>query len=373
MTAIHSYDDARRLAKRKLPWMVFDYIDGAAGTGHGEQLNRDHLCDLWLQPRILNDVRERSISTKLFGNNTNLPFGIAPMGMCNLASPDADRLLAKMAAKHKVPVGVSTLASTSLEQMIDWAEGHAWFQLYVSGAPDEATRLLERAKAANYETIILTVDVPEVGRRPRELRRGFKMPFRMGPWQVLDFACHPFWSIPQLIKGKPEIANFGGEFGTFDRTASRAGATWEMLAKMRDDWSGNLVVKGVTSVEDAKRLQSVGVDGIQVSSHGGRQLDGAVPAILALRAIRKAVGPEMPLFYDSGLRSGEDIVKALAAGADFTFLGRPFSFAIAGGGAAGLEAMTDLLSSEISITLAQLGIRSCEELSDAMLVEPDGL
>jgi len=368
-TTIHCFDDARRIAKRRLPWMVFDYIDGAAGLGHGEALNCQVMRDLWLRPRILNNAEQRSIAARLFGAETGLPFGIAPMGMCNLTSPLADRLLAGLAARHKIPVGVSTVASTSLEEMITQAEGNAWFQLYVSGASEGADQLMARAKAAGYETLVLTVDVPEVGRRPRELRRGFKMPFKIGPSQFLDFACHPGWSIPQLIKGKPEMGNFGGEHGAFDRTSSRAGATWELLAEMRDKWDGKLVVKGVLSVEDAVTLQSHGVDAIQVSSHGGRQLDSALPAILALRDIRAAVGPDMPLFYDSGLRSGEDIVKAYAMGADFVFLGRPFSFAIAAGGARGLDQMSDVLADETSITLAQLGLRDICDVTPEVLAD----
>ena len=364
---IHSFKDARRIARRRLPWMVFDYIDGAAGTEHAEQFNRDMLRDIWLQPRILRNVQHRSIAMPLFGKQARLPFGIAPMGMCNLSSPSADTLLASLAAQHQIPVGVSTVASTSLEKMIDLSQGNAWFQLYLSGAMEGSNRLMARARTSGYDTLVLTVDVPEVGRRPRELRRGFKMPFRIGPRQFIDFACHPQWSIPQVLKGKPEMANFGGEHGEFDRTESRAAATWETLAKIRDDWKGNLVVKGVVSVEDAKHLQSVGVDAIQVSSHGGRQLDGAKPAILALRDIRAAVGPDMPLFYDSGIRGGEDIVKAYAMGANFVFLGRPFSFAIAAGGRQGLQQMTDLLADEVSITLAQLGLNTITDVSPEVL------
>ncbi len=349
--------------------MVFDYIDGTAGEGFGEQQNRETLRALSLQPRILNDVEHRNISSSLFGAETGLPFGIAPMGMCKLASPAADRLLADLAAKHRIPVGVSTVASTSLEEMIERAEGNAWFQLYVSGKAEGTDQLMARAAAAGYETLVLTVDVPEVGRRPRELRRGFKMPFRIGPRQFLDFACHPGWSLPQLLKGKPELANFGGDFGVFDRTGSRAGATWDLLLAMREKWPGNLVVKGVTSVADAVKLQSEGVNAIQVSSHGGRQLDASPPAILALKKIRDAVGPEMPLFYDSGIRSGEDIVKAYAMGADFVFLGRPFSFAIAAGGHRGLQEMTNLLSEEVSITLAQLGLCNLYDITSDILSE----
>ncbi|MGB7204158.1 MAG: alpha-hydroxy acid oxidase [Anderseniella sp.] len=359
---IHGYADARRIAQKKLPWMVFDYIDGAAGEGTGELIGLDALRAIRLLPRSLVNVEKRNTSVEIFNRRSERPFGISPMGMCNLAGPGTDKAFAHLAASHNMPVGVSTAASTSLEQMAEWSNGNAWFQLYFSGNEEASFKLLDRAKAAGYETLVLTVDVPEVGRRPRELRRGFKMPFRIGPSQFIDFALHPRWSIATLINGKPELANFGGKFGDFDRTSSRAGADWALLDRIRSKWNGNLVVKGVLNADDAVRMKKAGVDAIQVSSHGSRQLEAAPPPILALQKIRHAVGNSYPLFFDSGIRSGEDIVKAHAMGADFVLLGRAFSFAYAAGGRRGLEQMSDALVAEVSITLAQLGLRSMAEI-----------
>jgi L-lactate dehydrogenase (cytochrome) len=360
---IHSSADARALARARLPWMVFDYIDGAAGEGHGEALNRAALRDLRLQPRILVNVTKRDLGVKVFDHDSMRPFGISPMGMCNLSTPGADLMLARMAARHKVPVGVSTVASTSLETMIEKADGHAWFQLYISGDGSSTQGLVDRAQACGYRTLVVTLDVPEVGRRPRELRRGFKMPFKIGPRQFIDFALHPRWSLSTLMNGRPEMANFAGPDNKFDRTESRAAADWAKLKSLREQWQGRLVVKGVLSVEDAVRLKQAGVDGIQVSSHGGRQLDSAPPPILMLRRIREAVGDDYPLFYDSGIRSGEDIVKAYAMGADFVLLGRPLLFAMAAGGERGLSQLWDVLTDETSLTLAQLGRTSMSDLS----------
>lgn len=354
-SAIHSYDDARRLARRRLPWMVFDYIDGAAGNGVAEARNLAALQNIELQPRVLVNVAKRELGVQVFDHAGKVPFGISPMGMCNLSGPGADVMLAEMAAKHQVPVGVSTVASTSLETMIEKAEGHAWFQLYFSGDGSGTTKLVERAKAAGYKTLIMTLDVPEVGRRPRELRRGFKMPFKIGPMQFIDFALHPRWSISSLIAGAPDLANFQMPGFTFDRTESRAAADWEFLKRLRDQWDGNLVAKGVTDVSDALQLQKAGVDAIQVSTHGGRQLDCAPAPILALKAIRKVVGPDYPLFYDTGLRSGEDVVKAYHMGADFVFFGRAMQFAIAAGGRDGLAQFWNMLADETGLTLAQIG------------------
>lgn len=355
---IHSAEDARRLARRRLPWMVFDYIDGAAGTETGARRNRDALDTALLKPRILRDVSQRNLSKPLFGAQSQRPFGIAPMGMCNLSAPGADLMLARLAARYAVPLGVSTVASTPLEEIIEVAQGHAWFQLYFTGDGIGTFKLVERAKKAGYTTLILTVDVPEVGRRPRELRHGFKMPFRIGPKQVLDFALHPRWSLSTLAAGKPDMANFQMPGYAFDRTESRAKADWSTLARLRDAWPGQLVVKGVLDTEDAVALKAAGVDAIQVSSHGARQLDSAPAAFTCLPQIRAAVGPDLPVFYDSGLRSGEDVLKALSNGADYVFFGRLLQFAIAAGGEDGLAKIWDVLSEELHIAMAQTGLKA---------------
>lgn len=355
---IHSAADARRIAKRRLPWMIFDYIDGAAGAETGAARNRAALDAITLRPRILTDVSNRSLATTLFGAPAERPFGIAPMGMCNLSGPGADLMLARLAAKQKVPHGVSTVASTPLEKIIEVAQGHAWFQIYFSGDGTGTFKLVERARHAGYATLVLTADVPEVGRRPRELRHGFKMPFKIGPKQFIDFALHPAWSLSSMFAGKPSIANFDMPGYSFERTESRAAADWDTLKAMRDAWPGKLVVKGVLDVEDAVMLKKAGVDAIQVSSHGARQLESAPCPINVLPLIRDAVGPDMPLFFDSGLRSGEDVLKAIHAGADFTFFGRILQFAIAAGGEAGLQRMWDVLSDELSIAMAQTGLSS---------------
>ena len=351
--------------------MVFDYIEGAAGNGFGEANNGRVLQELRLKTSVLVNVEQRSLDVGVLGHHAKTPFGVTPMGMCNLSSPDADILLAKLAAKYHTPLGVSTVASTPLEKMIEVAEGYAWFQFYFSGDRTVVKSLVKRAEVAVYETLIVTLDVPEVGKRPKELRRGFKMPFRIGPKQFVDFALHPRWSLTTLAFGKPEMANFGGEFGHFDRTESRAGADWEVLKKIRDEWKGNLVVKGILDPEDAVRLKREGVDAIQISSHGGRQFESVVPPILALPAIREVVGQSFPLFYDSGIRSGEDVLKAYALGANFVFVGRPVLYAIAAGGQQGLNQLWQAFSEEASIGLAQMGLTDMLSLNEEKIVTRD--
>ncbi|NBR35404.1 MAG: alpha-hydroxy-acid oxidizing protein, partial [Rhodobacteraceae bacterium] len=260
-----------------------------------------------------------------------------------------------LAARYKVPLGISTMSTTPMEDLLTQSEGNAWFQLYFSGDGESSFKLAERAQTAGFETLILTVDVPEVGRRPRELAHNFKMPFRIGPRQFIDFACHPRWSLSSLFHGKPRLANFDLAGFTFDRTESRARADWATLSKLRDLWRGKLVVKGVLNAQDAARLMASGVDAIQVSSHGARQLESAPAPFERLQDIRNTVGPNVPIFYDSGLRSGEDVLKTLNQGADFTFLGRILLFAIAARGEEGLHELWSVLSQELSIAMAQTG------------------
>jgi L-lactate dehydrogenase (cytochrome) len=358
---IYAAEDAWRLAKRRLPWMIFDYIDGAAGNETGAARNRAALDAVTLRPRVLRNVDERDMTTQILGATAGRPFGIAPMGMCNLSRPGADLMLARLSARHKVPHGVSTVASTPLEEIYAVSEGNAWFQLYFSGNGEGTFKLAERAQNSGYKTLVLTVDVPEVGRRPRELRHGFKMPFRIGLRQTFDFAMHPRWSLSTLAAGKPQMANFEMPGFEFDRTESRARVDWDTLKRLRDAWSGNLVVKGVLDVEDALTLKDAGVDAIQVSSHGSRQLESAPCPITVLPQIRSALGPDFPLFFDSGLRSGEDSLKAMSLGADFTFFGRVLQFAIAAGGEAGLNRMWDVLTEQLSSAMAQTGVTSIPE------------
>ena len=368
---IHTVEDARAIARRRVPRMMFDFVDGSAGCEQGDRLNRSALSQIRLQPRVLADVADRRVSSRFLGRDYGLPFGIAPMGMCDLTWPGADKILAAEAVQRDIPLCLSCAASTTMEDMRALAGDNAWFQLYVMQSPDAAMLMVERAAEAGYEVLVLTVDVPQVSRRVRDLRNGFQVPFHFGPKQVLDFALHPQWSAETLINGIPRTRNFemGKDARGFARDASRAGADWSFLDQLRKKWRGKLVVKGVLSSADAVRIKDAGADAIYVSNHGGRQLDSAPAAIHALPSIRMAVGPDYPLLFDSGLRTGEDIVKALALGADFAMLGRPMMYGIGADGARGLRGLTTLLAEEISVTLAQIGLRNVEDLDHTVLAD----
>jgi (S)-mandelate dehydrogenase len=359
---IFSVSDARKFARRRLPRMIFDFIDGSAGEERACELNVEMIEALRMLPRVLVNVENRNHQKALFGQTWNLPFGIAPMGMCDLTWPGADAMLARAATQYGIPLGLSTMSSSSIETTAERAGKHAWFQLYVGQSEEVAYHLIERAQTVGYTNLILTVDVPSIGARPREERNGFQSPFRIGPKQFLDFALHPQWSLTTLRTGLPKLANVNVPGGKqFKRNEARGLVDWDFLARLRERWPGNLIVKGVLGCEDSVRIRDAGADAVCVSNHGGRQLDSAPAAIQMLPLIRAAVGPDYPLLFDSGVRNGEGVIKALALGADFVLIGRPFLFAMAADGYAGLQQVIELMRSQLDISLAQLG---CADVND---------
>ena len=361
---IFDVDDARALAQKRLPRMIFNYIDGAASDEHAKGLNEKCLSDLRLMPRVLINVDSRDLSDKILGMETSLPFGIAPMGMCNLSWPGGDRALARLAKECKIPLCVSTAASTELEKVIELADGNAWFQLYAGQSTDFVDELVDRANVAGYKHFILTVDVPVLSVRNRERRTGFGHPPRMDFRSLLDFALHPHWSFRTLLSGMPRPMNFETSqvVSGFDRAASRAKADWKFLKKLRDRWPHFLIVKGVQSSQDAKRIVSLGADGIYVSNHGGRQLNSAPAVINSLPLIRQDIGKKVPLIFDGGVRRGEDVVKARVCGADFVMVGRPYLYGLGAAGYDGVRRITDILAEEISVTMGLIGELGMEDL-----------
>lgn len=355
-----------------MPRMMFDYVQGAAGDELAARLNCEALQHVKLHPRVLVNVDGRSLKRRFLDEDMELPFGIAPMGMCNLVWPGADKTLAQQAARHNIPLGVSTMASTRLEEMAELSEGRGWFQLYVYKSHEAAFAIVNRAEAAGYTKLMLTVDVTQLSRRVRDLRNGFQVPFKMGPRQFLDFATHPTWSLGTILTGVPSPQNYDALRGDADatRNANRGSADWDFLKRLRERWKHKLIVKGVVSPPDAQQIQKTGVDAIYVSNHGGRQLSSAPPAIHALAKIRAAVGPNYPLIFDSGVRSGEDVVKALATGADFVMFGRGILYAVGANGSEGLTQFIEAIRQDIDVSLSQIGLKDVSGITKAALYEP---
>ncbi len=369
---IFSIKDARELSRKRLPKLVFDFIDGASGDEKLAEINSIALDQIRLEPKVLRNVEKRSLKKKLLGYDFNFPFGFAPMGMTNLSWPGADSMLAAESARNNIPTCVSMASTTTLEKMYELSEGHSWMQLYIFQDENFVMELLERAKNTGYEVAILTVDVPVLSRRTRDDKNGFSYPFKIGPKQFFDFATHPTWSLSTLMSGIPKPMNYvtskSGD-GIFKRKESRGSTDWNTLKRVRDKWKGKLIVKGVMSPDDAIKIKEAGADAIQVSNHGGRQLDSATAAINMLPLIRKSVGSNFPLIFDSGIRSGSDIVRALAFGADYAMIGRPVMYAMGADGKKGLRRIVEIIKEEVSTTLGLVGLNDINEVTSEIVIE----
>ena len=369
---IHTIDDAIRLSKKRLPKLVFDFIDGASGDDKLAEINSKALDQIRLEPKVFRNVENRNLSKKIFDFHFDYPFGFAPMGMTNLSWPEADKMIAKESAYNNIPTCVSMASSTTLEDMFTFSEGHSWMQIYIFQSEEFIMELLKRAESIGYKVLILTVDVPILSRRARDDRNGFGYPFKIGPKQFLDFALHPQWSLTTLFKGAPQPMNYvtskSGD-QVFRRKESRGATDWNTLKRVRDAWKGKLIIKGVMNSEDALKIKEAGADAIQVSNHGGRQLDSATASINALPLIRKALGDDFPILFDSGIRSGSDILRALALGANFVMFGRPLMYAIGADGARGLRRIINLIKEELSTNLGLVGLTDINEVDKKIIAE----
>ena len=369
---IFSIKDARELSRKRLPKLVFDFIDGASGDEKLAEINSKALDQIRLEPKVLRNVEKRSLKKKVLGYEFDFPFGFAPMGMTNLSWPGADSMLAAESARNNIPTCVSMASTTTLEKMYELSEGHSWMQLYIFQDENFVMELLDRAKNTGYEVAILTVDVPVLSRRTRDDKNGFSYPFKIGPKQFFDFATHPIWSLSTLLSGIPKPMNYvtskSGD-GIFKRKESRGSTDWDTLKRVRDKWKGKLIIKGVMSPDDAKQIKEAGADAIQVSNHGGRQLDSATAAINMLPLIRKSVGSDFPLIFDSGIRSGSDIVRALAFGADYAMIGRPVMYAMGADGRKGLRRIVELIKEEASTTLGLVGLNDINDVTSNIVID----
>ena len=371
-TKIHTIDDAIKLSKKRLPKLVFDFIDGASGDDKLAEINSSALDQIRLEPKVFKNVENRTLKKTILDFNFDLPFGFAPMGMTNLSWPEADKMFAKESVHNNIPTCVSMASSTTLENMYEYSEGRSWMQIYIFQDEEFIMELLDRAKNIGYKVLILTVDVPILSRRARDDRNGFGYPFKIGPKQFLDFALHPRWSLTTLLKGAPRPMNYvtsnsGDQI--FRRKESRGATDWNTLKRIRNAWKGKLIIKGIMNSEDAIKIKDSGADAIQVSNHGGRQLDSATAAINALPNIRNKIGNDFPIIFDSGIRSGSDILRALAFGANFVMLGRPLMYAVGADGARGLRRIINLIKEELSTNLGLVGLTNINDVNEKIIAE----
>jgi isopentenyl diphosphate isomerase/L-lactate dehydrogenase-like FMN-dependent dehydrogenase len=373
-----SIEDLRLRARGRLPRMAFDFIDGGADAETTLRANEEGFERLRLRPRTLVDVSARDSSTTVFGDRYGLPLAIAPTGMSRLAARAGDLAGARAAMRAGAGFALSTMSSHSIEEVAAAApDASLWFQLYIWRDPEIAPRLIERARRAGYRVLVLTADVPVIGNRLRDRRNGFVFPPKVRPGTALDLLRHPRWlaQAPSAMR----FANAPEEVDTRNPMAHAAlvqkllgadTATWERFDALRERWDGPLVVKGVITVEDAVRAADHGADGIVVSNHGGRQLDGLPATIEALPAIADAVGSRLTVMLDGGVRRGSDLVKARALGASACLIGRPWLWGLAADGERGVEAALDLFAAELDRTLALLGVPSLDDVDASVLLDP---
>lgn len=364
-TSVH---DFRRMARARLPRAVFDFVDGAACDERSARANVDDYGSVRFVPRLLRDVSRTSVATTLLGAPVAAPIAIAPTGLATMVHPDADRVLAREAARAGIPFVLSTAAGTTLEDVAAVGDGRRWFQLYVFRDRAITERLIERAEAAGYDALVLTVDVPVVGKRDRDRRNGFTVPLRLTPATLLDFALHPRWCLDLARHGMPTMRNYElGDLGGRSH-AEVVGAlydpslTWEALAWLRARWKGPLLIKGLLALDDVLRAADHGVEAVVVSNHGGRQIDGTSSTSRALADWGPQAAARVPLLVDGGIRRGSDVVAALALGAQGVLIGRPGLYAVGAGGAPAVRRMLATLVEEMHLTLAHLGAASIAEL-----------
>ena len=360
--------ELRELARKTVPRPVFDYADGAAWDEVTAARNRDAFERVTLHPRAFVDVSSVEIATTVLGREIALPVLAAPTGLTGLTHPDGELAAARAAHAAGSIYTLSTMASYTLEEVAEAAPGPKWFQLYVMSDRGLVDDLLSRAVAAGYEALMVTVDVQVAGVRERDVRNRFSVPPRITARTVAQGIAHPRWSAGFLARPRMTPANLGWSGGTVNTLASAVNrvfdptVTWDDLADLRSRWSGPLLIKGIMRADDAVRCVEHGVDGIVVSNHGGRQLDGAAATIDALPAIADAVGDRAELILDSGVRRGTDIVKALARGARAVMIGRPLVYGLGAAGEAGARRAFAILEAELKIALALAGYPRIAEL-----------
>lgn len=382
LAKVLSLDDFQQLARKRLPRSIYGYVAGAAETNASLRDNRDAFEEWGFVPRVLCKVARRTQHVSLFGREYASPFGIAPMGLMALSALQGDLVLARAAGRAGIPFVLSGTSLTPMEQVMRAAPG-SWFQAYLPGDESRIDALLERVQRTGCDTLVVTVDLPVAGNRENNIRAGFSTPLRPGLRLAWDGLTHPRWVLGTLARtlwqGMPHFENSFAERGApvisrnVDRDFSqRDHFDWSHIARIRQRWAGNLVVKGILSDRDATLAREHHVDGIIVSNHGGRQLDGAVSALRMLPEIVTAARG-MPVMLDGGVRRGSDVLKALSLGARMVFVGRPFNFAAAVAGEPGVAHAIDMLRAEVDRNLAMLGVTKPGALGPEHLMNLKGL
>ncbi|MBL4712297.1 MAG: alpha-hydroxy-acid oxidizing protein [Gammaproteobacteria bacterium] len=363
-------EDLRKRAKQRIPRFVFEYLDAGCDQEVNLRKNTDDIREIELVPQYLNKYAGANMQTELFGHVYDAPFGVSPVGLQGFIWPNSPEILATAALEHNIPFIQSTVTTSSIERISELSEGRAWFQLYHPAENRVRDDILKRAETAQCPVLVLLCDVPTSAFRPKEIQNGLAVPPKMSAKNILQIMAKPGWAMQTLKYGQPNFEVLKPympgklnlkELGAFMEQAFCKRMDEEKIAPIRDLWKGKLVLKGVASEADAETAIRLGLDGIIVSNHGGRQLDAAESTIKPLTRIAKKYGDQITVMMDSGLRSGPDVARTLASGAQFTFMGRSFTYGVAALGNEGGDHTISILKTQLQKVMEQIG---CEKTRD---------
>jgi L-lactate dehydrogenase (cytochrome) len=375
---ITTIEDLRLLAKRRVPRMFYDYADSGAWTESTYRANEADFQRIHFRQRVAVDMTNRTLASTMVGQPVRMPVALAPTGLTGMQHADGEIVAARAAASAGVPFTLSTMSICSIEDVAEHVSTPFWFQLYVMRDRDFIGRLIDRAKAARCSALMLTLDLQILGQRHKDVRNGLSAPPRMTVANVINLATKPRWCLGMLGTSRRTFGNIVGHAKGVDDLSSLSSWTagqfdpalsWDDVKWIKDRWGGKLILKGILDPEDAELAVRSGADALIVSNHGGRQLDGALSSIAALPEIAKAVGDRIEVLMDGGIRSGQDVLKALALGAKGVFIGRAFLYGLGAMGEAGVSKCLDIIRNELDITMALCGLRDIKQVSGDILVK----
>jgi len=377
MTLITCIEDLRRLAKRRVPRMFYDYADSGSWTESTYRANEEDFHKLKFRQRVAVDLNNRSLRTTMVGQEVAMPVALAPTGLTGMQHADGEILAARAAEKFGIPFTLSTMSICSIEDVAAHTSKPFWFQLYVMKDRDFINRLIDRAKAANCSALVLTLDLQVLGQRHKDLRNGLSAPPRLTIANMLNMATKPRWCMGILGTSRRQFGNIVGHATSVSDMSSLSSwisqqfdpsLSWNDVEWIKKRWSGKLIIKGIMDAEDARLAASSGADALIVSNHGGRQLDGAPSSIAALPGIVDAVGRQIEVHMDGGVRSGQDVLRAVALGARGVYIGRPFLYGLGAMGEAGVTRCLDIIRNELDISMAFCGKRDIQQVSREILL-----
>ena len=380
MPVITCIEDLRRIYKRKTPKMFYDYCESGSYT---EQTFRDNISDfskIRLRQRVARDLSDRTTDTVMIGSKVALPVALAPVGSCGMQAPDGEIKAARAAAAFGVPFTLSTMSICSIEDVAEHSPDPFWFQLYVMRDEDFVDAIIERARKARCSALVLTLDLQVLGQRHKDLKNGLSSPPKLTLPNMIDMAMRPEWALGMLGTPRRTFRNIVGHAKGVTDIANLMSWTneqfdpkldWNKVRRIRDQWGGKLILKGIMDPDDALMALDVGADALVVSNHGGRQLDGALSSIRMLPQIVRAMGEKTEVYMDGGIRTGQDVLKALALGAKSTFIGRSYIYGLGAMGQAGVTKALEVVRKELDITMALCGVKNARDISRANVLVPE--